>query len=603
MMRMNVNWFRLRFRRFDAGSALCRGRGAGYSCCVGSVRGARKRPEQTLMTAVPLLRAPPFPGRPVIVARPASGPGQLPQHILDAIRHARVGGAYWAAPAALCRMPDVVLRPRTDAEIETLAAEHGGEGALWVTGRAAARRVAVREGGQWCDVVDPWSVLEGGALLVAHGDDEWVALAAIIGAPVKLLSDGQYGRRGEERAALVGRVRASLAAMDYLDPFDGRAVTIEAVIDQLADWRRIIAANRPIVAAFGMAWWKRREIRRFLWVPGRRLPIVRRAGQAIRIAAQRSGSIAIWPSRAAAIETAARQQRASGGRISELFRPELVRVEDGFVRSVGLGSNLVPPSSVVVDHRGIHFDPSGPSDLEHILSCEQFTPPLLTRAASLRRTIVGAQISKYGALAPTAAPSRTPGRRLVLVPAQVEDDMSVLAGGGGLSSNFEFLRRTRALEPEAEIWFRPHPDVDAGHRKGAVPDTEVLAIADRIVREPSMAALLETVDAVHVITSLTGFEALMRGREVICHGTPFYSGWGLTRDLGAVPERRGRQLSLDELVAGVLILYPRYLDPVTGLPCPPETLIERMTSRRMRSGMEWLQPLRQWQGRIMAKWR
>jgi len=123
------------------------------------------------------------------------------------------------------------------------------------------------------------------------------------------------------------------------------------------------------------------------------------------------------------------------------------------------------------------------------------------------------------------------------------------------------------------------------------------------VREPSMAALLETVDAVHVITSLTGFEALMRGREVICHGTPFYAGWGLTRDLGAVPERRGRQLSLDELVAGVLILYPRYLDPVTGLPCPPETLIERMTSRRMRSGMEWLQPLRQWQGRIMAKWR
>ena len=136
-----------------------------------------------------------------------------------------------------------------------------------------------------------------------------------------------------------------------------------------------------------------------------------------------------------------------------------------------------------------------------------------------------------------------------------------------------------------------------------MPDAQVLAIADRIVREPSMAALLEVVDAVHVITSLTGFEALMRGREVTCHGSPFYAGWGLTRDLGAVPARRGRRLSLDELVAGVLILYPRYLDPVTGLPCPPETLIARMASSQIRSGMAWLQSLRQLQGRIMAKWR
>lgn len=188
------------------------------------------------MTDVPLLRAPPFPGRPVIVARPASGTGQLPERILDAICSARVGGAYWAAPAALGRMPDVVLRPRTDAEIEALAADYGGEGTLWVAVRAsggAARRIAVRQGGQWCNDVDPWSVLEGGSLLVAHGDDEWVAIAAIIGARVKLLSDGQHGRCGEDSAALAGRVRAGLAAMEYLDPFDGKAVTIDAVIDQI----------------------------------------------------------------------------------------------------------------------------------------------------------------------------------------------------------------------------------------------------------------------------------------------------------------------------------------------------------------------------------
>jgi capsular polysaccharide export protein len=37
-------------------------------------------------------------------------------------------------------------------------------------------------------------------------------------------------------------------------------------------------------------------------------------------------------------------------------------------------------------------------------------------------------------------------------------------------------------------------------------------------------------------------------------------------------------LPLDALVAGALILYPRYRDPVTGLPCPPEVLLGRLAA-------------------------
>jgi capsular polysaccharide export protein len=84
------------------------------------------------------------------------------------------------------------------------------------------------------------------------------------------------------------------------------------------------------------------------------------------------------------------------------------------------------------------------------------------------------------------------------------------------------------------------------------------------------------VDALHVLTSLAGFEALLRGKQVVTHGVPFYAGWGLTDDLGAVPDRRTARRSLAELVAAVLILYPRYLDPVTRLPCPAEVLVDRM---------------------------
>ena len=91
--------------------------------------------------------------------------------------------------------------------------------------------------------------------------------------------------------------------------------------------------------------------------------------------------------------------------------------------------------------------------------------------------------------------------------------------------------------------------------------------------------------------------------HVICHGIPFYAGWGLTRDMATTPPRRSRKLSLDELVAGVLLLYPRYLDPVTGIPCPPEVLVKRMGQQQMPNRLGWIEPVRRFQGRVMARHR
>jgi capsular polysaccharide export protein len=91
------------------------------------------------------------------------------------------------------------------------------------------------------------------------------------------------------------------------------------------------------------------------------------------------------------------------------------------------------------------------------------------------------------------------------------------------------------------------------------------------------------------MTSLLGFEALLRGKPVTCLGAPFYAGWGLTRDLGPVPARRrqaadGHPLprpSLDQLVHAALIAYPRYFDPESGRPCPPEVALERLAAGRI----------------------
>ncbi len=107
----------------------------------------------------------------------------------------------------------------------------------------------------------------------------------------------------------------------------------------------------------------------------------------------------------------------------------------------------------------------------------------------------------------------------------------------------------------------------------------------------------DAVDAVHVLTSLTGFEALLRGLPVATHGQPFFAGWGLTEDFGPPLPRRGRRLTLPELVAGVLILYPRYLDPVTELPCSPEVLLDRFAAQ-LRPKTSWLVRARQLQGKL-----
>lgn len=163
--------------------------------------------------------------------------------------------------------------------------------------------------------------------------------------------------------------------------------------------------------------------------------------------------------------------------------------------------------------------------------------------------------------------------------------------------------RVRERAPDAYILYKPHPDVEAGHRRGAIPDAQALRHADRIVADAPIAALLSMVDEVHVNSSLAGFEALLRGRAVTTYGVPFYSGWGLTTDLGPVPARRNARRTLDELVAAALLIYPRYLDPVSGLPCPAETAVSRLCSTSAASDASAIVGVRRLQGKVMRQLR
>ena len=219
-------------------------------------------------------------------------------------------------------------------------------------------------------------------------------------------------------------------------------------------------------------------------------------------------------------------------------------VEDGFLRSVGLGAALNEPASLVFDSRGIYFDPARASDLEVLIAAAADGQGDRGRAARLRARIVEAGVTKYnvGVQMPT---SRPPDRRIVLVPGQVEDDASILRGCGDVRTNIALLERARAANADAWVIYKPHPDVEAGLRPGKVDGAVAGALADEIATGASADALLVVADEVWTLTSLMGFEALMRGKAVTCLGAPFYAGWGLTIDLGPAMSRRIARPTLD----------------------------------------------------------
>jgi capsular polysaccharide export protein len=273
----------------------------------------------------------------------------------------------------------------------------------------------------------------------------------------------------------------------------------------------------------------------------------------------------------------------------------VIRVEDGFVRSRGLGADLVPPLSLACDDLGIYYDPTRESRLEQLIrSRSQLRPDQDLRARALIQKIREMGVTKYnlpGALPPL------PKGHLILVPGQVEDDASIRLGAGEIHTNSALLRAAREANPDARILYKPHPDVEAGLRPGAVPDAHDWA--DMVLDRADTAALLDGVDEVWTMTSLLGFEALLRGLPVTVTGTPFYAGWGLTRDIGRVPARRQARPDLAGLVHATLIDYPRYRDPVSGSACAVETAVLRLAEGRVMRGGPGLRLLAKAQG-LMA---
>jgi len=527
----------------------------------------------------PFLRIPPFPGARVSTFSRAEGSKVDSASLAATLRKLRVGGTYWAAQP---RLPagHVLVRSWAAAEAACrLFPDHPV--VLW--NRVLELGHGVLDIAVVSGECDPWHMVGGATALVTDSSDELRMVAALLDVPCHELRSPKEAVRVHPE---VGSFVEGLAEQAFQNPFTALPMDAIEAAELCGFWRQLIDANRNLAGGVGFAFWKQDHVAPLLWggtAPFRFL----RSGDVT----DAEHAVAMW------------RAKAAPALVAELERAghQLIEVEDGFLRSRGLGADCIPPLSITVDRLGPHFDPKQASELEILLEKAEFDQATIDRARQLRSVIVAAGIGKYER--GTAQIDRPAGkRRHILVPGQVEDDRAVKAGGCGLTSNLELLKRVREQAPDAYILYKPHPDVLAGHRRGGIPEAACLRYADEIVGHLPIASLIAMVDEVHVNTSLAGFEALLREKPVTTYGVPFYAGWGLTHDLGPVPARRTAQRNVDELVAATLLLYPRYLDPVTGVPCPAEVVVERLSgSHEADAGL--IVGMRRLQGKLMRRLR
>lgn len=430
------------------------------------------------------------------------------------------------------------------------------------------------------DPISPWKLLEGAiAVYTVSSQMGFEAILAghrprVFGQPFYagwgLTTDEQpppRRRRSLTRAQLFAA--AMILAPTWYDPCRQRLCTFEETLDQLEADTFAFRQDRNGHVGLNIRLWKRRPLQQ---VFGQHRPMIfARSPEKAQALAQKTG------------------RRLLGWGSTPPDLAGLIRIEDGFLRSRGLGADLIPPLSLVADDTGLYFDPTRESRLERLILSGP-PPGGEARAERLIARLTALGVSKYNLPATPLPdlveliPAGRQNARRILIPGQVEDDASIRLGAGEIRTNRALLEQARVANPDAVLLYKPHPDVEAGLRPGAIPAEDLAQLADLTLHKTDPLALIAACDEVWTITSTLGFEALLRGKRVTTLGAPFYAGWGLTRDLGPVPPRRLRRPdgslqprpTLAALAHAALIAYPRYFDPVTGRACPPEVALERL---------------------------
>jgi capsular polysaccharide export protein len=375
-----------------------------------------------------------------------------------------------------------------------------------------------------------------------------------------LTQDEQEKPSRRSKVELTQLVHAALIQYPrYIDPESKKPCEVEELIDWIAFQQKMRNRFAPHLYALNFSWNKKQSIKKFF--SNSQITFIKDEEQAVT-----DSPMLVW-----------------GSTVTQRKELKIIRLEDGFIRSVGLGADLIRPISWVADTTGIYYDASGPSDLETLLSTFEPDKKNLERAKKIREKIVKNGLTKYNLTGSAWSKPRNlqPNQKVILVPGQVESDASIAKGTLDIKTNYGLLKAVRDKNPTAYILYKPHPDVVAGLRDAGNLENKASEYCNEIVLNTSINELIQRADEVHVMTSLTGFEALLRQKKVFVYGQPFYSGWGLTTDLIPII-RRKRRLALDQLVAAVLIEYPLYISKEKKTWISPEAAIAWITKMQER---------------------
>ncbi|EII0239211.1 capsular polysaccharide biosynthesis protein [Campylobacter jejuni] len=382
-------------------------------------------------------------------------------------------------------------------------------------------------------------------------------------------------RRMQKRSLEEVFYAAYILYSEYFNPYLNQKSNIFDTIQTLAKYKDIEKANSNRLFMLGFTLWKRYFIRPFFKAKDNKIIFLNSLKSLARYKLKENDKFFIWGKRIDynALKTTLIKKAQDENLLH--FIPKISLVEDGFIRSISLGSDLTRPFSLIVDDKGLYIDPNKASKLEELLQNEIFDENMLNRAKNIIKILLENRFSKYNGLKHENLKINAKiGQKIILIPAQVEDDASMILGGFGLST-LDLLKEVRSKNQDAYIIFKPHPDVLSGNRAGLKDETLILEFCDEIVKDCSIDSAIKIADEIHTITSTSGFDALLRAKKVFTYGMPFYAGWGLTKDKYRC-ERRTRKLSLEELVAGALIIYPRYINPKTKTLCEIEVCLDIM---------------------------
>lgn len=240
------------------------------------------------------------------------------------------------------------------------------------------------------------------------------------------------------------------------------------------------------------------------------------------------------------------------------FAKVLYLFEDGFLRSTGLGIEKTRPLTLCIDSSAMHFDRLRYSDLDKILNSvtndhyNKYTSSAVDLINQIKRGVTKYNLVKTNS--EFVNDNAFVANNSEMVIGQVTNDLSIIYSSSKYNSTRELAIDLANNNPDINYYYRIHPQELINFKcNHYIPRNLKILYGNSFLQD------VAPFKKVHTICSLSGFEAVLLGKEVYTYGMPFYAGWGFTKDheKSFLKTKRTKTLSLVEVLIGAYFIYPK----------------------------------------------